>query len=56
MSVVDDSQYRFTFTADHDQDLDAIDASVLGARRFNLDHAMWTFHIGTSDLANADDL
>ncbi len=53
MGVIDDSEDRVAFRAEHYQDFNAIDASMFGARGFNLGLAMRTFHVGTSDLANA---
>ena len=51
--MIDDPKDRLTFGADNNQDLHSIDASVSGARGIELDLAMGTFHIGTSDLAGA---
>ena len=51
MGMIDDSEDGLTFRADHDQNLHAIDAGVLGAWGIDLHLTMGTFHVGTSDLA-----
>ena len=55
MRMIDDPKDGFATRADHNQNLDAIDASVTGARGSHFDLAMRTFHVGTSDLASAVD-
>ena len=51
--MIDNPKDGLTFRADHNQDLYSIDASVPGAGGIELDLAMGTFHIATSDLAGA---
>ncbi len=51
--MIDDSKDGFAFWAEHDQDFNTIDASVFCARGIDVDLAMGTFHVGTSDLVSA---
>ena len=53
MRMIDNPKNGFTCRADHNQDLHSVDASVPGAGGIDLDLAMGTFHVGTSDLASA---
>ena len=53
--MIDYPEDGFTFRANHNQDLHAINTSVSGARRRDLDLAMGTFHVGTSNLASVVD-
>ncbi len=52
MCTIDDSEDGFAFWAKHNQDFNTIDASVFGARGFDVYLAMGTFHVGTSDLVS----